>query len=135
MSLKATLIRSALNLTPSFLVTLIANLILRGIAQLTFFDLNLDRRILSVRFRLYGEPDSIDLVLENFRVIQHGTELYFMLSAARSNRPWLVNLFARVTQRAVPIPDLPVLRPYVGLILELLGERSQPVRQIAKGKP
>lgn len=120
MSIQATLIKVAIKLTPSFIITLGANLILRGIAKLNFFHFDLENRRLSVAVRLLGEPEDIIVNASNFGVVQQGNQYFFILRSAESNKPWLNNLMAHLTHRRWPIPNIPQLAPYMGLINELL---------------
>ena len=120
MSIQATLIKAIIKMTPSFIITLGANLILRGIAKLNFFHFDLDNRRLSVATRLAGEPEDIVLNLSEFGTIRQGNKYYFILRRAESNKLWLRNLMGHITHRRWPIPNIPQLAPYMGLVNELL---------------
>ncbi|MEN9681954.1 MAG: hypothetical protein RLZZ627_1847 [Pseudomonadota bacterium] len=120
MSIQASLIKAAIKMTPTFLITMVANVVLRGIAKLNAFDFDLESRRLRMSVRLLGEPEDIVLHLDNFGVTQRGDQYYFILRSAQSNKPWLNNLMAHVTHQCWPIPRIPQLAPYMGLVNELL---------------
>jgi hypothetical protein len=124
MSLKATLIRTAIRWTPTSLIVWGGNLVLKGVARLMDFQFDLDQRRVYVRTLLQGEAEPIEVWLEEFAVIQQADGLYVILRQARSNKIWLTNLLAKVTGRAWKMPDAPPLRQHLGLVTELLGDKG-----------
>lgn len=120
MSYKIGLIKMAINWTPKIMILLMANIILKGIAKLTDFNLDLDARRAYVQARLYGETEIIEVLLEGFAVISEGESHKIILQKAQANRPWLNNLLARVAGKAWPIPAMPQFKAQIELVAELL---------------
>ena len=118
MSFKSKIIKIAIKLTPSSLIIWGANFVLKGIAELTAFNFDLDSRKLFVQTRLYGEKDTIDVTVDNFAVYLEGENYRFIIYNATSDRPWLNNIFAKITGKAWKIPALPQLN----IILEPIAE-------------
>jgi hypothetical protein len=124
MSFKSNLIKTAINLTPSFLIIWVANIILKGIAELTAFSFDLETRKVYVQTRLYGEEQTIEVWLENFAVVSDGDSYSFILEVAKSDRPWLTNLLAKIAGRAWKIPAIPQLNPYLPLVAEVFNAET-----------
>lgn len=121
MSIQARLIKTLIKLTPNCLITVIANLTLRGIAKLSFFEFDIEKRTLNLSVRLLGEIEDITLQMADFGISKKGENLYFSVLNAQSNKPWLNNLMAHITQRAWPIPKIPQLAPVLPMVHELLA--------------
>jgi hypothetical protein len=109
-----------IKMTPPFVITFVANIVLKGVAQLKVFQFDLENRTLYVATRLLGEPEDIILKVENFGVVSRGGKYFFILRSAQSNKPWLTNLMSHVTNQHWPIPAIPQITPYMGLINEIL---------------
>jgi hypothetical protein len=124
MSFKTSLIRTAIKWTPKTLVLWVGNIVLRGIATLTDFQLDLDNRTAFIRTQLQGEAEPIEIWLDNFTLLQDGENYHFMVSEARSNKVWLTNLLDRFTGKAWKIPEVPQLKPHLGLAAELLKPKN-----------
>lgn len=124
MSYKASLIKLAIKWTPKTMVLWAGNLVLKGIASFADFHIDLDARRIYVCTTLYGEIEPIEVWLEDFAILSDGGSLRAILHTARSNKPWLTNLFSHVTGKAIAIPDVPHLKPHLGLVTELLGPRD-----------
>lgn len=124
MSFKTSLIRTAIKWTPKALILWVGNIVLRGIATLTDFHLDLDNRTAFIRTRLQGEAEPIEIWLDNFTLLQDGENYHFMLGEARSNKVWLTNLLDRFTGKAWKIPEVPQLKPHLGLAAELLKPKN-----------
>ena len=124
MSFKTSLIRTAIKLTPKALILWVGNIVLRGIATLTDFQLDLDNRTAFIRTQLQGEAEPIEIWLDNFTLLQDGENYHFMVSEARSNKVWLTNLLDRFTGKAWKIPEVPQLKPHLGLEAELLKPKN-----------
>lgn len=124
MSYKASLIKLAIKWTPKTLVLWAGNLALTGIARFADFHVDLDARRIYVCTTLHGEVEPIEVWLEDFVVLTDGESHQAILHTARSNKPWLTNLLARITGKAFTIPDVPQLKPHLGLVTELLGPRG-----------
>lgn len=124
MSYKASLIKLAIKWTPKTMVLWAGNLVLKGIARFTELHIDLDARRIYVCATLYGEAEPIEVWLEDFVIHTDGGSCRAVLHTARSNKPWLTNLLARVTGKSIAIPDVPQLKPHLGLLSELLGPRD-----------
>jgi hypothetical protein len=130
MSIKSNLIKIVIKLTPNMLIVWVANFILKGIAELLAFNFDVDARTLYVQTRLYGEIDSIEVVLEDFAVFNDGDSYRFIIHHARSDRPWLNNLLSRVIGKAWKIPALPQFAAQMDLVAELF--KAKPVELIVE---
>lgn len=124
MSFKSSLIKIVIKLTPNALIIWVANFVLKGIAELTEFNFDLDARKVYVQTRLYGEEQTIEVCLEDFAVFNDGESYRFIIHHARSDRPWLNNLLARVLGKAWKIPELPHLTAQLELIAELFKAKA-----------
>ena len=120
MSLKASLIRTAINMTPEWIVRWVTNFVLKEIAELKFFHFDLDSRKLYVEVQLVGESETIQVWVENFYVTTERAVSTVVIEQARSNRLWLTNILGRIVGRAwkVPVPDR--FSAYADLLTELL---------------
>lgn len=125
MSIKSNLIKIVIKLTPNMLIVWVANFILKGIAELLAFNFDVDARTLYVQTRLYGENDTIEVVLEDFAVFNDGESYRFIIHHARSDRAWLNNLLSRVIGKAWKIPALPQFAAQMDLVAELF--KAKPV--------
>ena len=127
MSIKAGIVRLAIKWTPKALILWVGNIALRGIAQLSDFQFDLDNRRVFVRTLLNGEVEPIELTLEDFALLQDqdGDSYKAILNKAESNKPWLNNIMARVTGKAIPVPDVPQLKPHMALVADLLKARTR----------
>lgn len=124
MSIKSTIVKLVIKLTPDILIIWASNIILKGIAELTEFSFDLDARKVYVQTRLYGEEETIEVCLEDFAVFNDGESYRFIIHQAKSDRPWLNNLLARVTGKAWKIPATPQLKTQLELLTELF--KTQP---------
>jgi len=135
MSFKSSLIKIVIKLTPNMLIVWGANFILKGIAELLEFNFDLDTRKVYVKTRLYGEADSIEICLEDFAVFNDGESYRFILHQARSDRPWLNNILARVIGKAWKIPAIPQLAAQLELIAEVFKAKPPALEKIAADAP
>ena len=126
MSIKSTLVKMVIKLTPNILIIWVSNIILKGIAELTEFSFDLDARKVYVQTRLYGEAETIEVCLEDFAVFNDGDSYRFIIHQAKSDRPWLNNLLARVTGKAWKIPAIPHLTAQLELLTELFKTKTPP---------
>ena len=123
MSYKSSIIKTAIKITPSFIIIWVANLILKGIAELTFFSFDIDTRKVHVQTKLHGETDTIDVWLDDFSISQDAAGAYqFILQHAHSDRPWLTNILAHIAGKTWTIPEIPQAAPYMPLIAEVLAK-------------
>lgn len=125
MSIRSSLIKIFIKLTPNVLIIWVANIVLKGVAELLAFDFDVDARKLYVQIRLYGEENAIEVAMDDFAVFNDGNSYRFIIHHARSDRPWLNNLLSRVIGKAWKIPALPLFTAQLELLAELF--KSKPV--------
>ena len=97
----------------------VANIILKGIAELTDFNFDLEARKVYVQTTLYGETEIIEVWLDGFAIVSDGESQKLIIQQAQSNRPWLNNILARIVGKAWKIPVIPQYQAYIALITEL----------------
>lgn len=119
MSITSSLIKIAIKLTPNILIIWVSNMILKGIAELTAFNFDVDARKIYVQTRLYGEKETIKVVLENFAVFHDGESYRVIIHQASSDRPWLNNILSRIIGKAWKIPSMPEFNAQLALVAEL----------------
>jgi hypothetical protein len=124
MSYKTSLIKIAIKLTPNMMIIWVANRVLKGIAELTAFNFDLDTRKVYVQTMLYGETEAIEVWVDGFAIINENESYKFIIQQARSNKPWLNNLLARFVGKAWKIPVIPQLATHIYLIADLLKADS-----------
>ncbi len=137
MSIKSSLIKIVIKLTPNILIIWVANFIMKGIAELLAFNFVVDARKIYVQTRLYGEEGTIEVILEDFAVFNDGESYRFIIHHARSDRPWLNNLLSRVIGKAWKIPELPQFAAQLDLVAELFKAKpvALPVESDESGNP
>ncbi len=109
------------------MVLWVANIVLKGIAELTDYRINLDARKAYVQTTLYGETEAIEVWLDGFAIVTDGESKTFIIDEARSNRPWLNNLLSHIVGKAWKIPVIPQLTAHIELIAELLKSETPDV--------
>lgn len=124
MSFKASLIKTAVKLTPNKMIVWVANIILKDIAKLTDFNFDLDTRKIYVQVLLLGETEAIEVWLEDFAIVSGDESHQFILHQAKSNKLWLNNLLAHIAGKNWKIPAIPQLAAHMGLISELLKAKA-----------
>lgn len=120
MSYKSSLIKMAIKWTPNMMVLWVANIVLKGIAELIDFNFDLEERKAYIQVQLVGESETIDVWLEGFAVISDEESYKLIVQQAQSNRIWLSNLLSRIVGKAWKIPVIPQLAGHMELIHELL---------------
>lgn len=125
MSFKGSLVKLAIKITPNFIVVWVANFILRGIAELSEFNFDLDERTAYVKATLYGETEPIDVWVHDFGIISDEDAHYLTIHQAQSNRPWLNNLLARIAGKTWKIPMIPQFQDDIELVSEVLGQEQE----------
>jgi hypothetical protein len=130
MSIKSTLLKIIIKLTPDILIILGANIILKGIAELTEFNFDLEARKVYVQTRLYGEKETIEVYLEDFAVFNDGESYRFIIHQAKSDRPWLNNILSRIIGKAWIIPAIPQLTAQLELLTELFKTKTPALGKI-----
>lgn len=126
MSIRSTIIKTVIKLTPSKLIIWVSNFVLKGIAELTEFNFDIDSRKMFVQTRLYGEADTIDVRLDDFAVFNDGEGYRFIIHHASSDRPWLNNLLAKIIGKAIKIPELPQFSAQMELVAEVFKSEPKP---------
>ncbi|MDI1279454.1 hypothetical protein [Methylobacter sp.] len=124
MSFKTRLIKMAIKWTPNMMVIWVANIILKGIAELTDFNFDLEARKAYVQIQLVGESETIEVWIEDFAIINDEGSYQLIIQQAQSNRIWLNNLLSRITGKAWGIPEIPQLTAHLELISELFKAES-----------
>jgi hypothetical protein len=119
MSYKTSLIKLAIKLTPKSVVLWVANKILKDIAELKYFSLDIDTRKSYVEVKLLGESESIEVWLEEFYIVNDQESYSLVIQKARSNKPWLNNLLSRIVGKTWKIPETPQYKAQIKLISEL----------------
>ncbi len=130
MSIKSSLLKIVIKLTPDILIIWVANIVLKGIAELTAFNFDIEARKVYVQTRLYGEQDTIDVCLEDFAVFNDGESYRFIIHQAKSDRPWLNNLLSRVIGKAWKIPEIPQFSAQLELVAELFKANPPALEKI-----
>lgn len=130
MSFKTGLIKMAIKLTPNAMIVWVANIVLKDIAELKAFNFDLDTRTVYSKTQLLGEPEAIEIWIEDFAIISDENGHSFIVNKAESNRLWLNNILARFVGKAWKIPSLPQFASQIDLVAELLkAETPAPAEQ------
>jgi hypothetical protein len=124
MSYKASLIKMAIKLTPNKMIVWVANIVLKGIAELTDFNFDLDTRKVYVQTMLCGETEAIEVWVDGFGIISEEDSYQFIIHQAQSNKLWLNNILAKLVGKAWKIPVIPQLAAYMELVAELLIDEN-----------
>jgi hypothetical protein len=119
MSIQSTLLKLAIKLTPNILIIWVANIILKGIAELVAFNFDIETRKIHVQTRLYGEEQTIDVNMEDFALFNDGESYRFIIHHASSDRPWLNNLLSKIIGKAWKVPALPQFSAQLAIIAEV----------------
>jgi len=107
MSFKLSLVKTAIKWTPKKLISWVANIILKDIAEVTELSFDLDARTSYVQIQLVGESETIDVWLEDFAIISNEDSYKLVIKQARSNRIWLGNILSRIIKKEwdIPVPS------------------------------
>jgi hypothetical protein len=124
MSFKTSLVKMAIKLTPDIMVLWVANIILKGIAELSDFNFDLDTRAAFVQATLFGEVEPIEVWLNGFAIASDEESYRLIIQQAQSNRPWLNNLLSHIAGKAWKIPVIPEYEEQVELLAELFKPES-----------
>jgi hypothetical protein len=119
MSFKISLTKTIIKWTPNKLVSWVANIVLKDIAQLTGFNFDLETRKAYIQIQLVGESETIDIWLQGFAIITDGDTYKVFIEQAESNRIWLANILSRIVKKEWKIPVNSQMAPYVEFIAEL----------------
>lgn len=124
MSFKSKIIKIAIKYTPDKLIVWVANIVLKGIGELTDFSFDLEARKSFVQIQLLGESETIDVWIEGFAIINREESYQFVIHQAKSNRLWLDNILSRITGKAWKIPVIPQLKPHIALLAEVFNAEN-----------
>lgn len=124
MSFKASLVKTVIKCTPNKLVSWIANIILKDIAELTGFNFDIDARKIYLQIQLVGESETIDIWINGFAIIVNEGSYKFIIDQAESNRIWLGNILSRIINKEWKIPVTAQTAPYIEFLTELIGEEN-----------
>lgn len=130
MSIKSSLLKILIKLTPNIVIIWVSNIVLKGIAELREFNFDVDARTIHVQTRLYGEEGTIEVYLEDFAVFHDGESYRFIIHHAKSDRPWLNNLLARFIGKAWKIPVIPQLASQLDIAAELFKAKPPALEQV-----
>ncbi len=119
MNFKASLVKTAIKITPNKIVILVANVILKGIAKLSKFIFDLETRIAYVQLTLYGETEPIEVKLDGFAIITDEESHRLIIQKASSNKPWLNNLLSKIVLKPWKIPNIPKYKRHIDFVAEL----------------
>jgi hypothetical protein len=119
MSFKTSLIKTAIKLTPNKLIIWVANIVLKGIAELVDFNFDIETRKAYVQIQLLGESETIEVWLEDFAIISEEESYLLIVQQAQSNRLWLNNILSRIAGKTWKIPVLPQFKSEIALIADL----------------
>lgn len=144
MSIKSKLLKSNLfkkviklgiKLTPKILVSSVANVVLKGIAKFSKISFDLNKRTAYINLTLYGEKEPIEIAIDGFEILGDANKgnYQFILHNAKSNKPWMTNIFARITGKSWTIPSIPQYKDEVDFVASLLGADTP--KKIVKKAP
>lgn len=120
------IIKIGAKLTPKILVSWVANIVLKGIAEFSKITYDLDARTAFVDVTLYGEDEPIELAMDGFEILGDEGNYQFILHKAESNKPWMNNILARIAGKTWDIPDLPQYKLQLEIIARVLkAERTE----------
>ncbi len=120
------IIKIGAKLTPKILVSWVANIVLKGIAEFSKITYDLDARTAFVDVTLYGEEEAIEVAVDGFEIMGEEGNYQFILHKAESNKPWMNNILARISGKAWDIPDIPKYKFQLEIIANLLkAENSE----------
>jgi len=124
MSLKLSLVKAVIKWTPKKLISWVANILLKDIAEITELSFDLDTRTSYVQIQLAGESEMIDVWLEDFGIINDEGSYKLLIRQARSNRIWLENILSRIIKKEWDIPVPPHMASHFKFIAELFKAES-----------
>ena len=129
MSIKSSLVKIAIKLTPNIIVIWVANIILKGIAELSDFIFDLDTRTAYVKMTLCGEVEPIEVSLDGFAIVDEEGSHRLIIQHAQANRPWLNNLLSRFVGKTWKIPEVPQYKSKIELISEIFKAETPEYEQ------
>jgi len=130
MSFTVSLTKAVIKWTPNKLVSWVANIVLKDIAELQDFSIDLDARKSYVKVQLVGEPEAIEVWSEGFAIISDDGAYKLIVEQAKSNRIWLDNILSRIVAKEWKIPVPPKIEPYMKFMAELLSYEGMVKEQV-----
>lgn len=118
------IIKLGAKFTPKILVSWVANILLKGIAEFSTITYDLDARTAFVKVTLYGEEEPIEIAVDGFEIQGDEGNYQFILHKAESSKPWMNNMLARFVGKAIDIPDIPKYKLQLEIIANLLKADS-----------
>ncbi len=129
MSFTTSLVKTVIKWTPNQLVSWIANIILKDIAELKGFNFDLETRKSYMQIQLVGESETIEVWFEDFAIMSTDGSYTFIVKQARSNRIWLNNILSRIERKEWKIPVTPQTAAYIEFAAELLAAENSSVNE------
>jgi len=120
MSIAISLTKLVIKWTPRKLISWVANIVLKDIAELTSLNFDLETRTAFIQVQLVGESETIEVWIDGFAIIPNESSYKFIIDKANSNRLWLDNILSRIVGKTWKIPDTPQFAPQIRFISELL---------------
>lgn len=120
MSFKLSAAKTVIKWTPKKLISWVANIILKDIAELTGFSFDLEARKSYLQIQLAGESETIEVWLEGFAINMDEDSYKLIIEYAKSNRIWLNNILSRIVGKEWKIPVTSQITPQIKFIAELL---------------
>jgi len=127
MSIAVNLTKLVIKWTPRKLISWVANIALKDIAELTRLRFDLESRTAYIQVQLVGESETIEVWVDGFAIIPNEDSYKFVIDKANSNRLWLDNILSRITGKTWKIPNTPQFAPQIAFIAELLKADSVPL--------
>jgi hypothetical protein len=127
MSIALNLTKLVIKWTPRKLISWVANIVLKDIAELTRLRFDLESRTAYIQVQLVGESETIEVWVDGFAIIPNEDSYKFVIDKANSNRLWLDNILSRITGKTWKIPNTPQFAPQIAFIAELLKADSVPL--------
>ena len=127
MSIALNLTKLVIKWTPRKLISWVANIVLKDIAELTHLRFDLESRTAYIQVQLVGESETIEVWVDGFAIIPNEDSYKFVIDKANSNRLWLDNILSRITGNTWKIPNTPQFAPQIAFIAELLKADSVPL--------
>jgi len=124
MNLAISITKLVIKWTPRSLISWVANIVLKDIAELTRLEFDFELRTADIEVQLAGEPEVITIKVDGFSIISDENSYRFFIDQAHSNRLWLDNILARITGKGWKIPDVPKFQPQIKFIAQLLAKES-----------
>lgn len=131
MKIAISLTKFVIKWTPRKLISWVANIILKDIAELTTLNFDLEARTAFVQVQLAGESETIDVSVDGFAIIPVQDSYKFVIEKATSNRLWLTNILAKIVKKTWTIPNIPPMAPYIKFVSELLKAENTDVENLS----